>query len=186
VNKFPHYFIGIPVSEDLIPWLSEWQQALSLDVSYKTWVNPKDFHITLKFLGASSDDDITELNNRILDAFHIEEFQIHVGNLGFFGKASQPRVMWAGVEKSNSLESLYKVVEQASEGLFKSETRPYRPHVTLAKKWNDSAKHIDFQEVKEKIEEPGEMLMVVDRFHLYRIYPQREVKYEPVFTYKLK
>jgi RNA 2',3'-cyclic 3'-phosphodiesterase len=182
----PHYFLGIPVAENLQPWLSGWQLPLKQMVSYKSWTNPKDLHITLKFLGAVSDEQITKLVEK-LSTIQQAPFAIQVGSLNFFGKKSQPRVMWAGVEKTDDLKRLFdKVEEVCSELGFEKENRPYTPHITLAKKWANERIHIETSNLKMNLMAPYFQNMNVNHFHLYRIYPQREVKYEPIHTVSLQ
>ena len=95
--------------------------------------------------------------------------------------------MWAGVQKNRELQALYEEVEEicVNQGRSK-ETRVYTPHITLAKKWRDSTIHIDQTNVKIAISDSSMQTMDVGQFHLYQIHPQQQVKYDPIFTYKLK
>jgi|SRR5690606_5219364 len=186
MSSFSHYFIGIPIAASIQQWLASWQEATKEKVSYKSWTNPLDFHITLKFLGATSTEEIQAIH-KSLQTIQQNTFSVQIGTLGFFGKRTQPRVMWAGVQKNKELQALYEEVEEICVNLGRSkETRVYTPHITLAKKWRDSAIHIDQSNVKIGIRDHSMQTMDIDQFHIYQIHPHQQVKYDPIFTYKLK
>ncbi|WP_077621265.1 RNA 2',3'-cyclic phosphodiesterase [Sediminibacillus massiliensis] len=183
-SDYPHYFIGIPIEKQYEHWLGEWQTELKeKDLKYKSWTHPADLHITLKFLGAVSDKDIKELKDNLAENFRYQSFQVNIGNIGFFGKQNNPRVIWAGVENNDLLNKLQENVENVCISLgFTKESRPYRPHITLAKKAKtdnrfDQNLLLSFQERKE---------MTVSRFCIFRIHPSSSPKYEVVKEIILK
>lgn len=177
-----HYFIGIPVQSDIQKWLEEWQEKLKPYVSYKVWTHPEDFHITLKFLGNVHDDQVTPLTRSLDRTNEFSTFVLKIGLLGFFGNKTQPRVMWAGVEKHTSLMALQtKVDKLCQRHLFPAEKRPYTPHITLAKKWKTAKISIPTMDLQPLLPVPQTRIMEVDRFCLYRIHPENEVKYESVY-----
>ncbi|MRG87750.1 RNA 2',3'-cyclic phosphodiesterase [Salinibacillus xinjiangensis] len=183
-----HYFIGIPIEESLRSWLADWQNQLEKAVSYKTWTNKEDFHITLKFLGAVNEKHLEHVIELMDNLDDIDSIHTEIGGLGFFGKSDQPRVMWAGVEHTPQLLSLQnKIEEQILKLDFGKENRPYRPHITLAKKWADPQKKLESKdELANSLPKPDKQMMEIHSFHLYQIEPQNEVKYKPIFTKKLK
>ena len=91
-----------------------------------------DLHLTLHFLGqvaAGRIDDLLVLG----DNMHVPRFELVLDGLGHFAR---PRVLWVGPTKvPGELSNLHA---DLAEGLrdfgFAPETRPYRPHVTLARK----------------------------------------------------
>jgi 2'-5' RNA ligase len=57
-------------------------------------------------------------------------------DLGIFGKQDSPRIFFADTEESNELQLIrQKVFTACEEAGFILETRPFRPHITLARKW---------------------------------------------------
>lgn len=182
-----HYFIGIPLKKEIQDWLWEWQEALNPYVSYKIWPHPDDFHITLKFLGSATEDRIHSLQERLNNGPYPSSFSLKVGTLSFFGSSMQPRVMWAGVEKSPSLLELQQVVEEQCRVLgFPPENRPYRPHITLGKKWKSPDLSLSDQNFDTILPPPKKRIMEVDRFCLFRIHPSKKIKYEAVHTEYLR
>ncbi|MFG6121216.1 RNA 2',3'-cyclic phosphodiesterase [Thalassobacillus sp. B23F22_16] len=185
MGGYPHYFVGIPISEEIRQVLTEWQKGLSSSVSYKTWTHRNDFHITLKFLGAVADDKIEEVKKKLHDSTYPESFAVEAADLSFFGNKQRPRVLFMGVINPPSLQKMKENVEQAlEEAGFPNENRPYRPHITLAKKW-DQEQNERFP--IEQLERYKQLItFTIDRFHLYRIHPGEAPKYEVIDTVKLR
>ncbi|GGC94201.1 RNA 2',3'-cyclic phosphodiesterase [Thalassobacillus devorans] len=184
MGGYPHYFVGIPISEEIRQVLTEWQKDLGSSVSYKTWTHRNDFHITLKFLGAVADDKIEEVKKRLHDSKYPEYFAVKAADLSFFGHKQRPRVLFMGVENHPSLQKVKEMVEQAlKQAGFPKENRPYRPHITLAKKWDQKQDKPFSIEQLEKYKRA--ITFTIDRFHLYRIHPGEFPKYEVIDTVEL-
>src|SRR5699024_11675109 len=66
-------------------------------------------------------------------------FSTKAGGVGIFGNPVNPRVLWVGADKTDALAFLYEQVEAAANRAgFTKETRPFRPHITLAKRCDGS------------------------------------------------
>ncbi len=102
------------------------------------WVEAGSGHLTLRFLG--------EVAGEILDAHRprwraaverAQPFRFRIGGLGVFPDASRPRVLWAGVrevEPEGAFSALARELEATARELgFAPETRPFHPHLTLAR-----------------------------------------------------
>ena len=180
-----HYFIGIPMPEHVRSWLQDWQNELKEDLTYGVWTHKEDFHITLKFMGAVEADKLPLLQ-QYLEEITVSAFDMKVGELGHFGNPRQPRVIWAGAEKTDTLLTLQREVEQQCERIgFPAEKRSYNPHVTLAKKWKGE------KELSQKLEEKYDHLnhsdrIIVDHFSLFKIHPKSQPKYEVVQRFPLQ
>ncbi|MCA0986412.1 RNA 2',3'-cyclic phosphodiesterase [Guptibacillus algicola] len=176
-----HYFIAISV-ERLHSELKTLQQSLDTSL-FKHIVHPKDFHITLMFLGEATEEQLGDLRVRLKEITrNITPFEITPTSIGVFGKLSQPRVLYVEVEKSKSLEELHElVVESCAEAGFKKDTREYRPHITLAKKWKDPEKKIgrNMPEIKKKSHE-------IQSIGLFRVSPSDSPRYKCVERYDFK
>ena len=64
------------------------------------WVHPELMHLTIKFLGETSEDRIPLLVSLLTDvATKIPSFQLKLNRIGAFGSRYQPRVIWLGPEE---------------------------------------------------------------------------------------
>jgi 2'-5' RNA ligase len=96
------------------------------------WVEPENFHITLRFAGDIDNRTADEFAS-FLDDIEIEPFQIRISGLGAFGGRT-PRVIWAGVEGGQQLDHLQRAHERAARSAgLEPDSQTYRPHVTLAR-----------------------------------------------------
>jgi RNA 2',3'-cyclic 3'-phosphodiesterase len=180
-----HYFIAVPLPDPIKQDLSRLQAKLKENLTYKQWPVSEDFHITLKFFGDLPDNKVHQLKEHLPEIQKQLAFSINVGKIGFFGDSKRPRVLWSGVEKTESLQSLYSAVEEIASacGIVK-ENRPYRPHITIAKNWLGEAKGEQIEQLAHMHNE--QQIMKVDRIVLYQIFPQQRPKYHPVATFELK
>lgn len=185
MSNLPHYFIAIPLPDSLKEYFSKWQDDLKGKLSYKTWPHKQDMHITLKFLGPVENVKLQQLQKELIEMEQIGSFAINVGTIGTFGNPRKPRVLWAGVEKTNELAVLQERVEDcAIRAGFAKENREYRPHITLAKKWaGDKANEMLAEIIKDYTEQQQ---LHVTEVVIYQIFPSKNPKYEVVQAYQLK
>lgn len=125
-------FIALPIPEDVRSELAGPREKLGLR-GVKV-VNPDQIHITLKFLGETPDDKVKSIM-QILDQLDSRPFEIELVSLGAFPSVGSARVVWAGVEegKDDSVALAAQVENLMAELGFKRESRPFTPHVTLAR-----------------------------------------------------
>ena len=101
-----------------------------------SWAREGNIHLTVKFLGEISRTSVANLSNAASRAVAgIEPFSIRLEHTGVFPNQRQPRVLWIGLtDSSGRLGELHKRLEEeaAKEG-FKRESRPFHPHLTVAR-----------------------------------------------------
>lgn len=177
----PHYFIAIPLPPSIKEKLAGWQRELKAEMPFKQWVHPEDLHITLKFLGAVSEEQLNTLIRLMAQIRRFNSFSLMTGDLGTFGNPEKPRVLWTGVERKPELMDLQQYVEGiAFESGFKKEKRPYSPHITLAKK--STGEKAQISKVKSCYTE--HQSIAVNQVVLFRIHPAKNPKYEINEVYK--
>ena len=178
-----HYFIGIPVHEDVKYRLEIWQKQLKKKADYKVWTFPDDFHITVKFLGDCADNTLEAFHKSLEIQNWPSVFSETIGPIGSFGSNIHPRVVHAKVSKSDRLAVIKQQVEEAGmkAGLDR-EKRPYSPHITLAKKWVSGTplEDVSFPSVFREVYQQE-----ISHLILYRIHPARTPKYEVVAEFPL-
>ena len=100
------------------------------------WVRSEGIHLTLKFLGEISNDqlgDIHQALERVAERHPF--FTLCVRDFGCFPNIRRPRVLWIGIaDESGVLSQLQGAVEGQLVPLgFGKERRPFHPHLTLGR-----------------------------------------------------
>lgn len=109
-----------------------WLQRLQDDLPGARWSPPENLHLTLQFAGQIPERQADDLDAE-LEAIRGGPFDLALRGVGAFEDHGAPRAIWAGVERSEALDVLQRRCESAARraGLA-PDTRPWRPHVTLA------------------------------------------------------
>ena len=100
------------------------------------WVRVDDLHLTLRFLGATPDEQQADIAAALATAAaETAPFRVVLSGGGAFPSAHAPRVLWIGIaEGSDDLTGLVQHLNRELGPLgFPAETRPFTPHLTLAR-----------------------------------------------------
>ncbi|MBN2112181.1 RNA 2',3'-cyclic phosphodiesterase [Candidatus Woesearchaeota archaeon] len=144
-------FIALEL-EELADYFKELQQKVpKAKATY-----PKQFHLTLKFLGDVQDNKLAEIKEK-LKQVKFEPFQLKLGKTGVFPSEKFIRVVWVGLEDGEKIKKLQEQIEKALEGIFEKDSR-FHPHITLARiKFIEEDKKEEFIKSVKAIEiEPKE------------------------------
>ena len=98
------------------------------------WVDPRDMHVTLRFLGETSADKLPEIEalmRRVAAAS--APFELVYGGVGAFDTFDDARVIWIGLDEG--LEPMRRIAEL----LGRDEPRPFAPHLTLGRRRREPA-----------------------------------------------
>src|ERR1700732_2272893 len=121
-------FVGIGFPSELKLRLS-W---LCSGVDGARWVDPGNFHLTLRFIGETAEDVAADIDEA-LARLRARRFTLQLSGTGVFG-GDKPRSLWVGVERCPELVALRDKVEQALIGVgLAPEPRKFSPHVTLSR-----------------------------------------------------
>lgn len=94
------------------------------------WSTPESWHITLQFLGSTSETQYACMVARLRE-LHAAPIPIQLEETGFFDRAG---IFFAGVALTPELLALQQQVTASTIPCgFLPEDRPYRPHITLAR-----------------------------------------------------
>jgi RNA 2',3'-cyclic 3'-phosphodiesterase len=110
-------------------------QAICSDINGAKWTPPDQLHVTLRFLGNVSEVRAREIE-AVLHEVHCSPLTISVGGVGTFPDATKRslNVLWVGVEATPELRDLQTRVDDALEMIgLDRESRPYHPHITVAR-----------------------------------------------------
>lgn len=126
-------FLAVPISatDELRSML---QQLAELRPRLKT-ISEDQLHVTSVFLGETDESllpELKEIVNRVSGSLNSE--RVALRGLGAFPQDTRPTVVWAGFASSTPLIRLADILNTECELLgFPRETRPYYPHLTLAR-----------------------------------------------------
>lgn len=103
------------------------------------WVEPDNFHVTLKFLGQVRKDRVPVIQEALRSvASDSRPFSTRIGGFGAFPSVRHPQVIWVGVDATPELRCLKQDLEWTlGEVGFEVETRAFHPHVTLGRARKD-------------------------------------------------
>jgi RNA 2',3'-cyclic 3'-phosphodiesterase len=123
-------FLGIPLAGPVPRELKQLTERLKSAFGNLRWLEPESWHITLKFLGSVTEEQYGCLMNRLC-GLHFGPFPIQLEQPGIFDRAG---ILYVAVQLGPELVALQRNVEaQACLCGFEAESRPYHPHITLAR-----------------------------------------------------
>jgi 2'-5' RNA ligase len=123
-------FIGIPLAASVIEQLEKVSMRHRFDGDGLRWSTPESWHITLQFLGSTSETQYECVVARLRE-LRAAPIPVELEELGFFDRAG---IFFAGIALTPELLALQQQVTAATLPCgFTPEDRPYRPHITLAR-----------------------------------------------------
>ncbi|MFA6379406.1 MAG: RNA 2',3'-cyclic phosphodiesterase [Candidatus Omnitrophota bacterium] len=133
-------FIAIELDADLRLKIKEIQKALKRSQADVTWVNPKNIHLTLKFLGHVSMESLQSLCQAIEDtAKKFLSFEFQISQCGWFPGQGQPQVLWIGIGPGN--DAIKKLAAMLSSNIAKfcekTDNKEFSAHITIGRVRSD-------------------------------------------------
>ena len=163
-------FIALDIPADVRTGLTSYMERARTMAAEARWARVEGLHVTLQFVG-HVDDAVVEQIKAALRSIKAAPFQVKFAGVGFFPNPNAGRVFWAGVDGGNHLARLASTTDAALEELgFPSETKPYHPHLTLAR-----ASSRPLRGLKPLLDEPPPQFgtMTAREFFLYQSQPQK-------------
>jgi RNA 2',3'-cyclic 3'-phosphodiesterase len=173
-------FVGIEFPPELRLHLS----LLQSGVAAAKWVDPGNFHLTLRFIGEVDEGTAADVDEALL-RLKARRFSLQLAGVGVFG-GDKPRQLWVGVEREPALATLQSKIEQALIRVgLPPEPRKFAPHVTLARL--RLPKRDDIQRFLVANAQFRAEPLRVDRFSLIASYPTKAGSvYEDQADYELQ
>lgn len=158
-------FIAIELPDDVRRQAARVSDRLQEGVYGVKWVEPKNLHLTMKFLGGVEPETlelVKETVGQVTAGFNPVELRLT--GAGSFPPRGRPRVIWLGVEGHlDRLAGLAAAIETALEPLgFAPEGRTFSPHLTLGrvkktrKKKSRPGTGLDADRLRDRISEMAE------------------------------
>ena len=128
-------FIAFDIdSEPVLRKLAEAQGILANTGANLKLVQPRNVHITMRFLGNISFNMIDSIHNE-MNTVSFAPFDVEILGLGAFPSLKRARVVWAGIRKG--AEELSNISSQLEPNLqklgFKPDKKGFSPHLTIAR-----------------------------------------------------
>ncbi|MDD3792694.1 MAG: RNA 2',3'-cyclic phosphodiesterase [Candidatus Bathyarchaeota archaeon] len=97
-------------------------------------VEPKNIHVTIRFLGAINPEMIDQIYTAMKNIKYTP-FNIQLNGLGVFPTVNYPKVVWAGITAgAQELRSIFEQLEpQIHELGIAPDPKGFTPHLTIAR-----------------------------------------------------
>jgi 2'-5' RNA ligase len=128
-------FLAVALDDDTRQALAARLAAVAGDGLPGKVVAPDNWHLTLRFLGATPAVSRDLLLAALEDGLDQQRFAVRLTGLGAFPRPKAATVLWVGVDDpAGGLAGLAEACEGAARAVgFDPEERPFHPHVTLAR-----------------------------------------------------
>jgi RNA 2',3'-cyclic 3'-phosphodiesterase len=129
-------FVAVEAPPEVQSRAGELISRLSAVDAKVKWVEPRNLHWTLKFLGNVDMVEIPDVCSAVEEAVKsIAPFDLEARGAGAFPNLRNPRTIWLGVgEGANEMVGLHRAVESSLAKLgFREEGRRFRPHITIGR-----------------------------------------------------
>jgi 2'-5' RNA ligase len=130
-------FIAVPLPPMVRSAIAKLIRFLQTTVEETKWTEPENLHITLKFLGDVSLNDLPEIIKAMKQtAAKVEPFDIEIAGCGAFPNWETPKTIWVGCEQNDDkdLSQLAETLETDFFNIgFAKEPRRFSPHLTLGR-----------------------------------------------------
>jgi RNA 2',3'-cyclic 3'-phosphodiesterase len=129
-------FVAASIPDVQLDWVQEQMAPLKQLWPAARWIPRANQHVTLKFLGTTRSEQVSEVMRACeVAAAGREPSTVGLHGLGVFPRTSAARVLWVGLDDPRQLlAAVADALDQALEPLgFKKENRPYSAHLTVAR-----------------------------------------------------
>ncbi|MCZ7400382.1 MAG: RNA 2',3'-cyclic phosphodiesterase [Candidatus Methanoperedens sp.] len=121
-------FIAVELPERLVPEIEKIESVLNTPGI--RLVEPKQVHITLKFLGDIQENDVETIASA-LSQVNCKPFEARIKGVGVFPKPAYIKVIWLGAE--GNFDALHDEVERVLTPFKFEKDHQFSPHATLAR-----------------------------------------------------
>jgi len=169
----PRCFIGIKVTW---PGYEKFRyELIKKDFIFGKWVENSNLHLTLKFLGEISQENLNILKNA-LENHNLKKFKINFHSLGCFPNSQNPKVLFIKVK--GDFHPIKSFIENTCFNLnFEKEEREFIPHLTLVRIKKLKRKNL-FLRLLNEYQNKEFFSMEVKEFHIFE---SKLTSYGPIY-----
>ena len=129
-------FVSVSVPKEIVNIQSMLKSTVEPKGVKVRWVMNGKMHLTLKFLGNTTEGSIDNLNEALFNAVKSAKvINLSISGTGAFPVKGRPNVLWLGIKGDiDELKQLTVNINNSLEPLgFITEKREFLPHVTIAR-----------------------------------------------------
>lgn len=129
-------FVSVSVPKEIVNIQSMLKSTIEPKGVKVRWVMNGKMHLTLKFLGNTTQGSIDNLNEALFNAVKSAKvINLSISGTGAFPVKGRPNVLWLGIKGDiDELKQLTVNINNSLEPLgFITEKRDFLPHVTIAR-----------------------------------------------------
>ncbi|MFA4916468.1 MAG: RNA 2',3'-cyclic phosphodiesterase [Syntrophales bacterium] len=136
-EKTTRSFLAVELPGEILIKITDIQKLLKKTIQgIISWGRPEGIHLTLKFFGNISGDDVANLSRVVERSLaNVKPLSLNVRTIGVFPSIMRPRIIWLGI--NGDVAPLIKLQETMDYGFqdcgFKKEARSFRPHLTMGR-----------------------------------------------------
>ena len=135
-EKLKRTFLCFPVPLEVRSKKNMLYSTLEESPAQINWVKNDNLHLTLKFMGYTTESQIPLIINILRRiTINYKPFQLLIKSTGCFPKKERPRTLFLGVEgRLNILNGLFQNIENELEKIdIQKDRNIFFPHITLAR-----------------------------------------------------
>jgi 2'-5' RNA ligase len=128
-------FLAVPLPPSLQRDIARLLKELAGALPGVRWTRAETIHLTLRFFGDISVDNLEKVRASMLSVKLSElPFQVDLLGLGAFPDGRRPRVVWIGLTPAEPLHRLYRDCQEALSRVgIAAEPRPFQAHLTIGR-----------------------------------------------------
>ena len=125
----------IAVEIEAAPSVIEFENAIAQTGADVKLVEPKNIHLTLKFLGNTDETQIDDIERIIKEAVtDVKPFSVTLKGTGVFPSEKYLKVIWIGILGGETLKMISDYLEEKLADVgFEKERRGFSPHLTIGR-----------------------------------------------------
>tara|TARA_B100000953_G_scaffold77563_1_gene62886 strand:+ start:599 stop:1180 length:582 start_codon:yes stop_codon:yes gene_type:complete len=135
-EKLIRIFISVFVPKEIVNIKEMLKTTIDTRGIKIRWIQDGNMHLTLKFIGNTTEESIDSINNAIHDLVKDTPFiNLSISGTGCFSKRDRANTLWVGIKGDlDKLEQLILNINNKLEPLgFPIERRKFLPHITIAR-----------------------------------------------------
>jgi 2'-5' RNA ligase len=127
-------FIALEIPDTVRKKLATLQQQMCVENLDLRWVPPENFHVTLKFIGEATSDELEAIKAELRGVRPEGPVRATFRGLGVTWNARRGGVFWVTMEVAETMKMLVAQINRRLERLgIATEEREFLPHLTLAR-----------------------------------------------------